>query len=92
MYRLYRQKVFCTKNSTRIKTKGGAILRLTEAINHPGVYFILRVHLRSISPTYSKNCFGFATTRSYIIMFGNYVFGPRGSNPLSFHGGQVYIS
>ena len=26
-------------------------------------------------------------------MFGNYIiFGPRGSNPLSYHGGQVYIS
>ena len=47
---------YCTKSITRIETKGGAILRLPEAmINHPGVHLTLRVHLRSISPIYYLN-------------------------------------
>ena len=37
------------KSITRIKTKGGTLLRLTEAMHElPGVHLTLRVHLHKI--------------------------------------------
>ena len=89
MYRgttlLYRQEVLvCTKSITRIKTKGGSILRLTEGHKPPRGPSYLKVYLRSISPTYSM-CWLCHSVVCLAIMS----FGPRGSNPLSYHGGQL---
>ena len=68
---LYRLEVLvCTKSITRIKTKGGAILRLTEAINHQGSSSYLKgdVHLYSISPTSeSINLKGCLVTNTHVI-------------------------
>ena len=73
---LYRQEVLvCTKSITLIKTKGGAILRLTEAINHPGGHIFLKgpspLNLPYIHYVLALSLL---TTGLYVIMFGNYVF------------------